>query len=330
MRIKLKFHITDFKYLAPIIVQKSTFIKNRLLSIAIYQNEINEQSFISTLDLTVLAHFHHYQLEEWRFVLDSFFEIHEIHIEDINFKKPFFNMIYSPPHFTGELLFIIESVLFSFIENKHPELLNFVFKKPIEINALFSPDLPLKRLPSWIKIKINPTSSCLESTITLINDLRAQKEHLTIRLDGNAQFELTQLLSFLNALEKKCGPIRSFIDYIEEPFFNYHDYYLFQKLSLIPYALDESLLFFQDSLDQLPKKCFLILKPSLMGISKGFELIDRNPHKVIVSSTYETATAIRPLLYLAALNPLTAHGLDTPKFLPKHLGIDVDHFSLSF
>lgn len=330
MKIKLQCHIVDFDYLAPIIVQKNSMSCNRHLSVTLYKDEINNGSLIGTLDLTALAHFHHYQLEQWRFILQSFFTAHEIQTSAIDLKRPYFNMISLPPLYTGELLFIIESVLFMFIEKNIPEVLDFITKKPIEINCLYSPDLPLLDLPFWLKLKIKPTSSSLESTIALVNEIKSQKEHVLFRLDGNAQFELSQLYSFLDALEKNCGPLSSFIEYIEEPLKNFNDYILLNHRAILPVAFDESLLFFQDSLPLLNKNCFIVLKPSLIGISKAFSLALQRPQKMIISSCYETASAIRPLLYLAALNPSTAHGLDTLKFLPNHLSIKMNHFSLPF
>jgi len=71
----------------------------------------------------------------------------------------------------------------------------------------------------------------------------------------------------------------------------------------------------------------------LIGISKSFEIMDigrESHHNIVISSSYETKSAIRPLLYLAANNPYTYHGLDTLKYLPKDLGIVVENFSLDF
>ena len=126
------------------------------------------------------------------------------------------------------------------------------------------------------------------------------------------------------------------IEYIEEPLKNAYDFHSFNQIYSYAIALDESLEVYKNQLIQLsnfPKGTNLILKPSIFGISKSFEILkyaSRFHHNVVISSTYETASAIRPLLYLAALNPNTYHGLDTLQFLPKGLSIESVNYFLNF
>ena len=81
-----------------------------------------------------------------------------------------------------------------------------------------------------------------------------------------------------------------------------------------------------ENLDRIPSGNTLILKPSLLGISKSFEIIKyANFHRLntVISSTYDSSSAMIPYYFLAALSPTTFHGLDTLKFLPNDLSKDL-------
>jgi hypothetical protein len=335
VKLKLQFKITDFYYTAPIIVQNYSLIKNQVLSVSIFQDDKN----ISAVDLIALPNFHQYNLLEWQFTLDNFFQFNNLNLDNIQLDAPLFNMVKAkrPRGIDGELLFIIESVLFSVIEKKIPQILSFIEKKPIKINALYSSSINKESLPECLKIKIRPTLNNLNETIELIKSLFKNKPGIRLRLDGNRRFELADLTSYIEKLERGCGPLLfSAIEYIEEPLKNAYDFHSFNQIYSYAIALDESLEVYKNQLTQLrnfPEGLNLILKPSIFGISKSFEILKyavRFHHNVVISSTYESATAIRPLLYLAALNPKTYHGLDTLKFLPKELSIESENYSLNF
>ncbi len=311
MKIKLDFTIVEFSYVAPIQVLKNQLIQNKALRVSI---KIDEQ-YIGELALTPLPHFHHYTLEEWRFSLKEFFEEKEFDFYHIDLEAPFFNTIKSTFVFSGELLFAIESVLFLIIEKKYSKALAHIEKKPIHINALYSSKLPLKTTPNCLKIKIRPTPKSIADTITIIK--KSQRSHF--RLDGNRSFDSLELKTFLLLLKKECGDISSLIEYIEEPFKNSNDLFTFK--SQFTLALDESLIQYveQSKIFLFPNNFMAIIKPSLIGISKSFFLMEQLKERAVISSTYESSSAMRPLMYLAAINPRLHHGLDTFKFLPKEL-----------
>jgi O-succinylbenzoate synthase len=227
------------------------------------------------------------------------------------------------------------------IEISAPHVLSFIDKKPIKINGLYNPhhsrsellDSPLECL----KIKIRPQLNNLNETIELIKSLLKIKPDILLRLDGNGLFEIKELILYIEKCERDCGPsLFSAIQYIEGPLKNDYDYYSFKQIYSYPIAMDESLEVYKNQLQQLrkfPDGLNLILKPSLFGISKSFEILNCASlfhHNIVISSAYETATSIRPLLYLAALNPNTYHGFDTLKFLPKDLSIESDNYVLNF
>ena len=335
MKIKLKFLISEFYYTAPIIIQKHSIIKNQLLKISILENEQE----IHTLELSALPGFHQYNIQEWQYTLDNYFHEISLNLDNIKLDMPLFNMVknHNSRGIEGELLFIIESVLFKVIEKRKPEILNLITKNPIKVCALYSNLLKQDKLPECLKIKIRPNLANLNETIELIKYLLKNKPNIQIRLDGNRSFELAELTNYIENLERGCGPlIFSAIQYIEEPLKNTFDYYSFNQIYPYAIALDESLEVYKNKLSDLnnfPAKTFLVLKPSIFGISKSFEILkyaSKFQHQVIISSTYETLSAIKPLLYLAAINPSSYHGLDTMKFLPKHLGIEIDNFVLNF
>lgn len=335
MKIKLRFKISDFFYTTPIIVQNHSLIKNKILGISIFLND----KFLNQIELSALPNFHQYDLQEWLYVLEHFFSENELNFDNIVLESPFFNMvnIKGSGRLQGELLFIIESVLFKVIEQHKPSALGHIGKRPIKINGLYSSALKLDALPECLKIKIRPTPKNLSETAELIKTLLKLKPDIHLRLDGNQRFELVDLTNYIDELERGCGPLLfSAVDYIEEPLKNAYDLYCFNQIYSYAIAMDESLLVYNNQLSQLknlPPKTNLILKPSIFGISKSFEIMKfalACDHNVVISSTYESASALRPLLYLAALNPNTFHGLDTLKFLPKDLGIAIENYTLNF
>ena len=339
MKIKLHFNISHFSYNAPITVLNSTLINNQVLNILIYQEDNHGENLLSSLDLSALPNFFQYNLRQWQYTLNNFFQLNTLNLDHIRLDCPLFNMVDSKDNrlYEGELLFIIESVLFAIIEKKVPEVLTYIKKEPISINALYSNSLKMETLPDCLKIKIRPHLINLNETTELIKYLLENKPDIRLRLDGNRQFELLDLTHYIGQLKRNCGPnFFTAIEYLEEPLKNFYDTYSFNQLFSCAIAIDESLGLYKKQLALLgnfPSKTNFILKPSLFGISKSFEILaftSRLKQNVVISSAYEPASAIRPLLFLAALNPNTHHGFDTLKFMPKHLSLKSDDYCLNF
>ena len=131
-------------------------------------------------------------------------------------------------------------------------------------------------------------------------------------------------MQFLNGLSRL-----DLIEYVEEPFKNFSDTFAFQKLSDVPLAIDESIVNLGEDLTSFDN-CYFVLKPSLIGLSSCFELMNRFSPRTIISSSYERPSALRPFFFLAALNPVQFHGLDTLKYLPKKFSIKSSSFLLTF
>lgn len=340
MKINLEFSPKEILYTEPIVVIGHTLEKNRLLNVQIIKvDNMAGDEIIGQIDLTNLHHFHQYSLEEWEYLLDNFFREEDISLDQIILSAPYFNMIktFASPH-AGELLAIIEDVLFVVIEKLSPVTLSFIENRQIKINGLHSFTNPTQNLPECLKIKIRPTVENLNEVKNLINDCLQKDPEILFRLDGNRTFELKELQFFMNELEVFCGEqLIKQVEYLEEPLKNQYDYLTFSKTH--PYydeALDESvssMLQDIDSFRKLPAGTHIVLKPSLLGISKCLALMDlafKTNHNAVISSSYETNSCMRPLLFMAANNPNTYHGLDTLKYLPKEYSIPVENFCLKF
>lgn len=289
---------------------------------------IASEEFVETsVEISSLPHFHRYSIYEWKFILEDFFSKESFRFDQIELSSPFFNTTEASVIKEGELLFVIESVLFAFIEKNFPQSLSSISNKEIKINALYSKALRLENLPNCLKIKIRPNPHSLQETTEIMSKLLAKNSAIIFRLDGNRTFELQELNSFVNSLDEKN--LLNSVQYIEEPFKNFSDTYHFQRFSHVPVALDESITYFFDKLDAF-SQCYFVLKPSLLGLSRCFKLSRRYPGRVIISSSYEFPSAMRALLYLSAINFPQYHGLDTIKFLPNDSGKELDSFLLTF
>lgn len=301
MKLKLRFERKSFRYTAPVIVGKTYVSSNTALKVT-----INEETSVS---LTSLPHFHQYTIDEWQYSLNDFFESRELSLSHFDLKMPAFGL--TPTLLSGELLYIIEAVLFSYLHNKQ----NHLFPWPeqvVKINGLFSKDIPFERVPDCVKIKIRPGES--ENCSLAMADCLSKNPAVLFRLDGNRSFDINSLLEFLNKIPQKN------IQYIEEPFKNFSDSVLFKKVSSLTLALDESLIPHLEHLQKFNEE-FFIVKPSLIGLSKSFELAARYPLRTVLSSSYETASAMKALTSIAATLPGQYHGMDTLKFLPKEFSI---------
>jgi O-succinylbenzoate synthase len=337
LAIEVKCRLSNFRYNAPIIIQKHELLNNQLLTVHIYS--LGES--IGVIDFSALPNFHQYSINEWKYCLEHFFNDLMINLDSIDFKLPFFNMINYQNHFyeniKGEFLFIIESVLLKILEVKKNTILDLIENRTILLNALYSKALSNAEIPNCLKIKIRPTLKSLEESHEAIHSTLSKKPQALLRLDGNQRFEIRDLIEFVKSLEKKLGyKLNNSLEYIEEPLKNFNEHVLFKRISHYPLALDESFMNVDKihNMDaSLKKPQNIILKPSLYGISKCFEILKNakaNNLNIIISSTYESASAMRSLMFLATHNPTTYHGLDTLKFIPDHLSIDCEHFVLHF
>jgi O-succinylbenzoate synthase len=328
VNLNLSFLISPFTYNEEVYVQKYKLLKNRFLSVHISDKADLLHQEIAQIDFSPLPHFHQYSLEEWKYTLDCFFKENNLSMDLITLEVPYFNMIKNPSIiYEGELLFIIESVLFAIIEKKAPEVLARIKNRKIKINCLYSTKSKNDKKIDCLKIKIRPTPESLLKTKLIIKEQLLINPSILFRLDGNQSFELEDLIFFVNQLELTFGSsLFNSIEYLEEPLKKYSDYFSFFYLHPYPQALDESMMAYSQHLEflkNLPPSTTLILKPSLLGISKCFEIIameKETTHKIVISSSYETLLAMTPLFFLAADNPLSYHGLDTLKFLPKGSG----------
>ena len=279
---------------------------------------------MAEIDFSPLPHFHLYLLEEWKYTLDSFFKENSLSMDLIILEVPYFNMVKKPSViYEGELLFIIESILFIMIEKRAPEVLAGIKNRQIKINDLYTQNSQNEKKIDCLKIKIRPTPDSLLKTQLILKEQLLVNPAILFRLDGNQSFELEELIYFMNQLELSGGTsFFNSIEYLEEPLKKSSDYFSFFHLYPYPQALDESIMAFSHNLEflkNLPPSTTLVLKPSLLGISKCFEIMAQGKAcalKIVISSSYEALSAMDPLFFLAADNPLSYHGFDTLKFLP--------------
>jgi len=304
LKLKLSFERKSFTYTTPVTVGTSSVSSNTALQVS-----VNEEAMV---DLTALSGLHHYTIEEWQYVLSEFFVQNEIAVQKFDLFKPAFGT--ATTNFTGELLYIVEEVLFAYLSMKKPDYFP-QSNKEVLVNGLYSGQVPFEIVPNVVKIKIRQGEAlqCLQA----MTDCLSKNPDVLFRLDGNRTFEIESLMEFLKIFPKKY--LQS-VQYIEEPFKNYADNFLFKKMSSIPLALDESLISHLNHLSKLEEN-FFIVKPSLIGLSKSFEMATRFPRTTILSSSYETASAMKALTSIAALLPDQYHGFDTLKFLPKKFSI---------
>lgn len=329
MKINLAFSLAELVYTRPIKVRLKNLTNNKLLCVSIFSND----EHMGDLEFAGLPDFNQYSLQEWRFVLNSFFANHEISLDNIDLHLPFFNSVSNiQNNYTGELLFIIESVLFCILKKKMPAL--FSETQTVKLNAMYSSPDQLDGQVQCLKIKIRPNEASLSETANVMNKMCSLNPDIKFRLDGNQSFELSELCQFMEELMRAMKKdFLQCIEYLEEPFKNYNDYFTFRKLYPYPLGLDESLLSINNiNKIEIVKESYFIIKPSLLGISKSLNLIklaQKNNCTPVISSSYETKNTMRSLIYLAAINPETFHGLDTLKFLPSPYGIEVRNYTIS-
>ncbi|MBC7429567.1 MAG: hypothetical protein H7336_13200 [Bacteriovorax sp.] len=280
---------------------------------------VNENNFlkVTLLDsdyfISVLPGFHEATLEEITFKLRYFFSTYSLDFGHIDFSKKFFNLVEIDDYLEGihsETLFNIEVLLLGMIRKTHSGLFN---NNPVMENELYRAARGTQAYTQskCLKIKIAPDS--LEKTIKLINELHRLNKELIIRLDGNRQFEINEMIVFEERLKKNIL-LESFkkIDYIEEPFKNFADTFLFKKRSVLKVAMDESFSTYRQlSAEEFPDEIPVVIKPSLFGISSIHNWMQTHSKKrVIVSGSFEHPTVKIGLTFLASTRPYEYHGLE--------------------
>ena len=290
-------------YKESVPVRGKVINKNRFLKVLFF----GEEFYFSTL-----PGFHNLSLEETDYKIKTFFQDKVLRFDDIDFSKIFFNTINNNLNYSidGETLFVIESLILGQLKKSHPHLIH-------ETNNLIN-DLYRSALgPSYyinskcLKIKIAPTS--IDKTIKLLNELHRLNSKLMFRLDGNRLFELNEMIEFEKMLKINISDsLFSLIDYIEEPFKNFSDSYLFLKRSNLKIAMDESFLAFLGMHEKIfPDNIPVVVKPSLTGISPIYNWMKINKNKrIIISSSFEHPTVNVGLSFLASMRPSEFHGLE--------------------
>lgn len=290
---------TTLNYRSPLSVRGIFIHQNDFLVLSNQEKKL----FLSTLPA-----FHQSSLEEIKYMLEHTL----MKVSKDNFTKPLewskkaFGFIPSDIKLnslcsSSELLFYLENALFYF-SNEAKE--NYQVKS----NALSSLRDGQKQFDSEVvKIKFTANES-IEGLREKLLDSLFINPAIKFRIDANRTFELRELLKLQESLLKDI-PLMNF-DYFEEALKNNNEIIDYKNHSLIEYALDES---FHHS----PEWCLkyftdlpIILKPSLLGISKTFYYLENyKDTRFIISSSYEHTSALCALEFLASLRPNEFHGL---------------------
>ncbi|RLA65757.1 MAG: hypothetical protein DRQ88_08640 [Epsilonproteobacteria bacterium] len=255
------------------------------------------------------------------YIIDTPFKV-----DDIDFKKPFFNLFKAPTVINSNVLFCIEGAILSWLETTHAKLLQNFFKLKnfnfaVPLNGLLigeEKDLD-KTIEEWnsagltsIKVKIG-RKSIKEELALIWNIYKKSHGKITLRLDANQNFDSEDFRFFAKNLPLKI------IDYIEDPIPNFHQ--LDQAITglKIPIAIDENILEHKDRITPFVKTW--VIKPSLVGgYSKAVELIEeaaKRKIKTVISSSFETNLSLKYLALLAKHQndfAETPCGLDTFRY----------------
>lgn len=228
---------------------------------------------------------------------------------ELKLEKEFFGLI-SHPTLHPSAMFALESWLFKRAKLEHQAPWNLA----VPYNALLlTPSLSrLESARSEGKTSFKVKIARGESANDILKVLQALKAHESLRLDGNRMLTPHALTEYLAPLKAHWHQI----EYIEEPFANFHA--LMSWDHPLPLAIDESLP--QLLLQQQHSIKYIVLKPALYGFSKSISVI-KNMHQAGVTTTLSSSFegeiglgAIRALSSLQnSLKPNPA-GLDTLSF----------------
>jgi hypothetical protein len=290
---------SPFFYKFPVPVRGRKLLQNDFLEV-----ELLDRKYY----LSVLPHFHEPSLIEVEYKIKYFFENYSLDFSKLDFSKRFFNLVASEDSFLQaihkEHLFFIETLLFN--------LCNHPAEGLIPLNSLYDKTKSLEENASQpcLKIKLRPDTKSQLECLHLISELLKINPEIVIRLDGNRQFEISEMLRFDEDLRSHIGDIR--LDYIEEPFKNFYDTFSFRHESDLTLALDESAPLYlesSDNLNKIPLHFPLILKPSLIGISPIYKWLisdERKKRRAIISTSFEHPTIMPGHFFLA--NEANKHG----------------------
>lgn len=299
--IEIESSFTNLSYRTSVPVRGLALKNNRFLKVRVLEVDYY---------LCVLPGFHEAGLEEISLKLKYFFSHYQLDFNSINFTVKFFNLISYKDTFLDsikeECLFSIEAILLGIIQKTHPQLFS---NDPIAINHLYNEKDGTKFYldADCIKIKINPNN--VLRTIQVINELYTINPEIIYRLDGNKKFEFAELIRFEQTLKSGIHP-NAFnkIDYLEEPFKNFYDTFLFTKRSELTVAIDESFKLFMLNSDPVFPA---VIKPSLIGISPVMYWLKSHENiRAIISSSFEHPSVMSAHSFLARQRPNEFHGLE--------------------
>lgn len=299
--INIETSFTTLAYRSPVPVRGLTIDHNRFLKVRVLEVDYY---------LSVLPGLHQATLEELNLKVKHFFSNYDLDFKSIDFSVKFFNLVSAHDTFLDsikeECLFNIEAILLGMLQKTHPHLFSH---DAVAINLLYNDHDGTQFYldADCIKIKINPEN--VHKTIQVINELYQLNPEMIYRLDGNKRFELDELIAFEQTLKKGIHP-QAFvkIDYIEEPFKNFYDTFLFKKRSELTIAIDESYKNYIASSDLMFPA---VIKPSLIGISPVFSWLRfHEDNRGIISSSFEHPSVLVALSFLARQRPNEFHGLE--------------------
>ena len=286
------------RYSQPIRVV-DTFLYEREMALLCFTDK-NNNSF--TGELSPIDHFHPFDLNDSLKEFNSF-TFNHLNLEIFDLTKPFFNLL-SFKTKNPSLLFAIESILLKMLFKYKKKDLNHYFRVIKKINSATLQKLPLLSMASdVVKLKIRPET--IDKDSESINKI---PHNIRLRLDGNCKFNTISLQELLNKITHPN------IEFLEDPLEDINDWS--EIKTKIPFAIDENLLS-----DLSTEVTYWILKPTLLGLSKCFELATSSfslKKQLILSGTFESSHSNIIYDYLSSfkmISPKIVHGLGTKDFL---------------
>ncbi|CAG8999824.1 MAG: o-succinylbenzoate synthase [Candidatus Celerinatantimonas neptuna] len=177
------------------------------------------------------------------------------------------------------------------LHGKHEQILEYLQNWPLEIKIA--------------KLKVARTT--IAQDLQIIQKICHRYPELSLRLDANGQWDLSQALLVCKRLPAEH------IEYLEQPCSSYQDCLTITQQTDIPIALDESLQ--TSSYDEHSLYYFrqLIIKPPLLGKQtyRLCHLAKKQNMKVSISSSYETEVGLNHLQKLADDVNDPTPGIDT-------------------
>jgi O-succinylbenzoate synthase len=168
-----------------------------------------------------------------------------------------------------------------------------------------------------MKLKVGGLVEHSIAKVKAVNDVAQGR--ILLSLDANQSWSLEEAIQFGKAIDYGA------VSYIEEPVKNVYHIPAFYKETMIPVALDESLLRFPlDELGAVEGVDVLVLKPTVLGgIEKTWQIMQQARGmglQEVISSSFESGAGLLTLANLAGCTSrdYTA-GLDTLKWFRQDL-----------